>query len=137
MHLASDEGRTIVDDDRPESGARARGLAERASVRRTTSSAAARCTVFRPVPSRVPLLAALALPLMLLLTACPATETVPDEPVPSEEAYAPGRDGEVRTSQVILPGETEPTTLTYEVIDGLAIYPVSYTHLTLPTKRIV
>lgn len=76
----------------------------------------------RPVPSRVPTVAALALPMLLVLTGCPATETVPDESAPAEEAYAPGRDGEIRTSQVILPGETEPTTITYEVIDGLAIY---------------
>ena len=38
------------------------------------------------------------------------------------ERYAPGRSGEVREGLVLLPGASEPTTIRYEVIDGLAIY---------------
>lgn len=46
----------------------------------------------------------------------------PDSPPPEAsepEAYG---DGEVREAELVLPGESEPTTVQYEVIDGLAIY---------------
>lgn len=35
--------------------------------------------------------------------------------------YAPGRTGQTRTSEVILPGNPEPVELTYEVYDGIAV----------------
>ena len=35
--------------------------------------------------------------------------------------YAPGRTGQTRTSEVILPGRSEPVELTYEVYDGVAV----------------
>lgn len=38
------------------------------------------------------------------------------------ETYAPDGAGEVRQATVVLPGESEPTQITFEVLDGLAIY---------------
>ena len=52
-------------------------------------------------------------------------EKAPDEPQDNDEGtetYAPGQPAEVRHATVIMPGESQPTTIKYEVIDGLAIY---------------
>ena len=67
---------------------------------------------------------ATSLVLVLLLAACASGPTVDeDASAPaSAESYAPGVTGELRTSDVVLPGETTPTRITYEVIDGLAIF---------------
>lgn len=60
--------------------------------------------------------------LVLFLVAC-ASEPKDDADAPaSAEAYAPGVTGELREAEVVLPGESTPTRITYEVIDGLAIF---------------
>src|SRR6056297_2258419 len=60
--------------------------------------------------------------LVLFLVAC-ASEPNDDADAPaSAEAYAPGVTGELREAEVVLPGESTPTRITYEVIDGLAIF---------------
>lgn len=67
---------------------------------------------------------------LLLLVACPVSQPAGIDPpgdngaesLNDVESYAPGRTGEVRTSLVVLPGESEPAMVTYEVFDGLAIF---------------
>ena len=57
-------------------------------------------------------------------------EKAPDEPQEGGEGtddggvetYAPDQPAEVRQATVVMPGETQPTPITYEVINGLAIY---------------
>ncbi|MFO7546506.1 MAG: M12 family metallopeptidase [Trueperaceae bacterium] len=61
--------------------------------------------------------------LATVLTACfTASEPRTGEPPNDLESYAPGRSGEVRLVELVLPGETAPTQVTVEVIDGLMIY---------------
>jgi hypothetical protein len=73
-------------------------------------------------PRRVPFAYVLALVLLaVFLVACPAT-SAPTEEASSAESYAPGRTGEIRELSVVLPGESTPTTVTVEVVDGLAIF---------------
>lgn len=62
------------------------------------------------------------LALVLLLAACASEPKDDADALASAESYAPGVTGELRESEVVLPGETTPTRITYEVIDGLAIF---------------
>ncbi len=52
--------------------------------------------------------------------------SVPDVGDPSSftgfERYGAGRSGEIRMSAVLFPGDSAPTVVEYEVLDGLAIY---------------
>lgn len=57
------------------------------------------------------------------LSACFTTSEPPTSEPPNDlESYAPGKAGEVRVVELILPGETTPTTVSVEVIDGLMIF---------------
>ena len=61
--------------------------------------------------------------LLLAIVSC-SQSTLPRQETGAggAEQYAPGTSGELRTASIVLPGETEPATVTFEVIDGLAIY---------------
>ena len=82
--------------------------------------------LLRPRASRRPRVVALwftAAALIAVLSACLTTsEPRAGEPPNDLESYAPGTDGEVRVVELILPGETAPTKVSVEVIDGLMIY---------------
>jgi hypothetical protein len=65
----------------------------------------------------------LAVALVATLSAClTPSEPRADEPPNDLESYAPGKAGETRVVELVLPGETTPTQVTVEVIDGLMIY---------------
>lgn len=57
------------------------------------------------------------------LSACfTASEPRTGEPPNDLESYAPGKTGELRVVELTLPGETTPTMVSVEVIDGRMIY---------------
>lgn len=60
---------------------------------------------------------------LLVLAACSGPQM--PAPTPSgdvTESFAPGRTGEVRDVTLTLPGETEPTTVTVEIFDGVLVF---------------
>lgn len=64
--------------------------------------------------------------LILLLVGVMVGCSDKNEPILEEETdlerYDPNQVGEVRQAMLVLPGESEPALITFEVLDGLAIY---------------
>ena len=76
---------------------------------------------------KVRILAAILVAVALLVTSCAQQGGIqpPQLPTPIEdgtELHAPGVTGELHTERILFPGATEEVEVTFEVIDGLAIF---------------